>query len=52
MNGTPSWLHTAGSVINAIITDRPAPARQVFIYTLVLIALAYLAPKIAKLVSK
>ena len=50
------WLHAqasiAWSVIGAVISDRPAPARQVVIYVLVLIALAYIVPKIIKLVSK
>ena len=37
---------------SAIIANRPEPARTVVIYTLVLIALAFVVPKIVKLVSK
>lgn len=51
-----AWLdaqaHVAWSVLSAIISNQPAPARQVVIYTLVLAALAYVIPKIIKLVSK
>ena len=56
MNGILAWLgmqaHIAGGVLGAIIWNQPAPARQVVIYTLVLAALAFLVPKIIKLVSK
>ena len=44
--------HVAWSVLAAIVSNQPAPARQVVIYTLVLIALAFIVPKIVKLVSK
>ena len=56
MTGIPAWLdaqaHVAWSVLAAVVSNQPAPARQVVIYTLVLIALAFLVPKIIKLVSK
>ena len=56
MNGLLAWLgtqaHIAQSVVGAIISNRPAPARQVVIYTVVLIALAVIIPKVVKLVSK
>ena len=56
MNGILAWLdtqlHVAMSVLAAIVSNKPAPARQVVIYTLVLIALAFIVPKIVKLVSK
>ena len=51
-----AWLagqvHIAWTVVTAIVSNQPAPARQVVIYTLVLIALAVVIPKIVKLVSK
>jgi hypothetical protein len=51
-----TWLHAqaniAASVVGAIISNRPAPARQVVIYTIVLIALAFVVPKIVKAVGK
>ena len=56
MTGTLAWLgtqaHIAGTVLAALITDKSAPARQVLIYTVVLIALAFTVPRIVKLVSK
>lgn len=52
MTGIRAWLNAQAHIISAIITNRPAPARQVLVCTLVLIALAYLVPKIVKLVSK
>jgi hypothetical protein len=56
MNGIPHWLgtqaHVAWSVLAAIVSNQPAPARQVVIYTLVLIALAFVVPKIIKAVTK
>ena len=56
MNGIGSWLyaqvHIAGSVIGAVATNQPAPARQVVIYTLALAALAFVIPKLFKLISK
>ena len=56
MNGILAWLnaqaHVALSVLAAIISNQPAPARQVVIYTLALAALAFAVPKIIKLVSK
>ena len=56
MNGVLAWLgtqaHIAGSVIGAVATNQPAPARQVVIYTLVLAALAFVIPKLFKLISK
>ena len=56
MTGVFAWLdiqaHVAWSVLAAIVSNQPAPARQVVIYTLVLIALAFIVPKIIKLVSK
>lgn len=56
MNGILAWLngqaHVAWSVLAAVISNQPAPARQVVIYTLVLIVLAFLVPKIVKAVSK
>ena len=56
MNGIFAWLnlqaHIAMSVIGAVVSNKPAPARQTVVYTLVLITLAFLAPKIVKLVSK
>lgn len=51
-----TWLeaqaNVAWSVVAAVASNKPAPARQVVIYTLVLIALAFVVPKIVKLVSK
>jgi hypothetical protein len=44
--------NAALSVVSAVASNKPAPARQVVIYTLVLIALAFVVPKIVKLVSK
>ena len=38
--------------LSAIVANKPAPARQVVIYTLALIALAFVVPKIIKAVSK
>ena len=56
MNGILAWLdaqaHVAWSVLSAIISNQPAPARQVVIYTLVLAALVYVIPKLFKLISK
>lgn len=56
MTGTLAWLgtqaHIAGTVLAALITDKSAPARQVLIYTVVLVALAFITPKIIRLVSK
>jgi hypothetical protein len=56
VNGFLAWLdiqaHVAWSVLAAIVSDKPAPARQVVIYTLVLIALAFIVPKIVKAVAK
>ena len=56
MNGILAWLdaqaHVAWSVLSAIISNQPAPARQVVIYILALAALAFVIPKIIKLVSK
>lgn len=56
MNGILAWLqaqaHTAFPVLGAIISNQPAPARQVVIYTVVLVVLAVAIPKIVKLVSK
>jgi hypothetical protein len=56
VNGMLTWLgtqaHIAMSVIGAVISNRPAPARQVLIYTVALVALAIGIPKIAKLISK
>jgi hypothetical protein len=56
VNGILAWLdaqaHVALSVLSAIISNQPAPARQVVIYTLVLIAIAFVIPKIVKLVGK
>jgi hypothetical protein len=50
------WLgaqaHVAGTVLAAIISNRPAPARQVVIYTVALAVVATVIPKIVKLVSK
>ena len=55
MTGVLAWLaaqaHVMASVLGAVMTDRPAPARQVVIYTVVLAALLYVIPKIAKLIS-
>ncbi len=56
MSGISAWLvaqvNVAGSVVSAVASNRPAPARQVVIYTLSLIALMFVVPKIIKLVSK
>lgn len=56
MNGIIPWLSAQVdvifSVVGAVASNKPAPARQVVIYTLVLIALAFIVPKIAKAVSK
>jgi hypothetical protein len=56
MNGILPWLHAQANALFATISDvasnRPEPARQVVIYTVVLAALLYAIPKIIKLVSK
>lgn len=52
MNGFSAFLQQAVSVLSAIVANRPAPARQVVIYTVVLAVLAVAIPKIVKLVSK
>jgi hypothetical protein len=56
VNGVLDWLaaqaHVMTTVLGAVISDQPAPARQVVIYTAVLAALAYVVPKIVKAVSK
>ena len=56
MNAVLAWLgaqaHIAGSVVAAVASNKPAPARQVVIYAIALIALAFVIPKIVKLVSK
>ena len=56
VNGVFAWLqaqaHIAFSVVGAIISNRSAPARQVVIYTVVLVVLAIAIPRLVKLVSK
>jgi hypothetical protein len=56
VTGVLQWLHAQATallaVVSAAIGNKPEPARQVFIYTIVLIALAWAAPKIAKLAKK
>jgi hypothetical protein len=56
MNGILAWLqaqaHVAMSVIGAVLSNKPAPARQVLVYTAALVALMFVVPKIVKLVSK
>jgi hypothetical protein len=57
VTGILAWLHTqaqvALSVLSAIISNQPAPARQVVIYTLVLAALAAATiPRLIKSASK
>ena len=56
MNGILAWLnvqaHSAMSVYLAVAANQPAPARQVLVYTGVLIALVFVVPKIIKLASK
>jgi hypothetical protein len=56
MTGILAWLdaqaHVALSVLSAIISNQPAPARQVDIYTLVLAVIAFAVPKIVKLIVK
>ena len=51
-----AWLGVqakiAGTVLAALIANRSAPARQVLIYAVVLVALAFITPKIIKVVSK
>lgn len=42
----------AGDVLAAITSGRTAPARQVALYTLVLLALLMLAPRILKKLTK
>ena len=56
MNGILAWLntqaHIAWTVIAAVVGNQPAPARQVLVYTAVLVVLVVSIPKIVKLVSK
>lgn len=56
MNGALDWLaaqaHVMLGVVGAVISDRPAPARQVVIYTAVLAVLLYVIPKIVKQIGK
>jgi hypothetical protein len=56
VNGILAWLSTqagiALGVVDAIVSNKSAPARQVVIYTVVLAGLAFVIPKIIKLVSK
>ncbi len=63
MKGFPPWLSTAFAWLHAqaaavrgtigdVISNRPAPARNVIAYTLVLIALAVVIPRAVKAVSK
>ena len=56
MNGALLRLHAQASAlvsnVEAVIVNKPEPARQVVIYMLMLIALAFIIPKIIKLVSK
>jgi hypothetical protein len=40
------------NVLSAIASNKPEPARNVIVYTLALVALLFLVPKIVKLVSK
>jgi hypothetical protein len=51
-----AWLQAQAdalwSTINAVLTNKPAPARQVVIYMVVIIALAVVLPKVAKTLSK
>lgn len=56
MSGILAWLgvqaHVMASVLGAVISNQPAPARQVVIYVAVLSVLLSVIPKIAKKVSK
>ena len=56
MSGFLAWLnmqaHTAMSVYLAVASNQPSPAREVLIFTGVLIAIVFVVPKIIKLVSK
>ena len=56
MSGFLTWLHAQLTALvstgAAVIGNQPAPARQVFVYTLVLIALVWAVPKIVKAVKK
>ncbi len=40
------------NVLSAIAANKPAPARTVVVYTLVLAGLLFLVPKIIKLIGK
>lgn len=56
MNGVLPLLKAQANAVFATIgnvaSDKPEPARQVVIYVIVLAVLAYVIPKIVKLVSK
>lgn len=56
MNAVLIWLgaqaNAALSIVGAVASNKPAPARQVLIYTIALAALAVVVPKIIKIVSK
>ncbi len=45
-------LHAIGGLIAAVASNGSMPARQVLIYTFVIIALAYLIPKTVKKFGK
>lgn len=51
MSGFTAWLntqaHTLGSVLSAVAANGTAPARQVLIYTAVLVLIIWAAFKIA-----
>jgi hypothetical protein len=56
MSSVLAWLqaqaHVLGSVLSAVAANRPEPARQVLIYTAVLVLIIWAAIKIAKSASK
>lgn len=56
MNGFLEWLHTQGQTLgataSAVIGNRPQPARDTVIYTLVIIGLIWAVFKIIKLIKK
>lgn len=56
MNGVLDWLvaqaHVMASVVGAVISDQPAPARQVVIYMAVLVTLLMFVPKALKKFGK
>ena len=56
LQGVLAWLHAQAAAMIATLGDvaanRLAPARQVWIYTLVLVGLGWAIPKVFKILKK